>query len=78
VLLNGTVEARTDVVNNSKRICYFMIGDSPLVLLDLNPEWDQIVYVPVHSLRETMVLECMDYQNLTKVRAPIYFDEDIR
>ncbi|CAE6512911.1 unnamed protein product [Rhizoctonia solani] len=36
---------------------------------NLNPEWDQIVYVPVHSLRETLYLECMDYQHLTKDRS---------
>lgn len=50
----------------------------------LNPEWDQFIYIPVHSPREVsafrksfiydidprlkvMLLECMDYQNLTKV-----------
>jgi hypothetical protein len=27
------------------------------------------VYVPVHSLRETLYLECMDYQHLTKDRS---------
>ncbi|KAG8734045.1 hypothetical protein FRC12_018670, partial [Ceratobasidium sp. 428] len=36
---------------------------------NLNPEWDQIVYVPVHHLRETLYLECMDYQHLTKHRS---------
>lgn len=34
---------------------------------NLNPVWDEIVYVPVHSLRESLMLECMDYQHLTKV-----------
>jgi Ca2+-dependent lipid-binding protein len=38
-----------------------------LNLLDLNPVWDQIVYIPVHTMKETMMLECMDYQHLTKV-----------
>ncbi len=58
--------------------------------LDLNPVWDQIIYIPgafvcyvnallaksslpVHSLKETMLLECMDYQHLTKVRPLISF-----
>ncbi|KAF9513783.1 hypothetical protein BS47DRAFT_1343789 [Hydnum rufescens UP504] len=36
---------------------------------NLNPEWDSIVYVPVHSLSETIILEVMDYQNLTKDRS---------
>jgi len=34
---------------------------------NLNPVWDQYVYIPVHSLKENMFLECMDYQHLTKV-----------
>jgi len=34
---------------------------------DLNPVWDQYIYIPVHSLKENMFLECMDYQHLTKV-----------
>jgi hypothetical protein len=38
-------------------------------LVDLNPEWDQIIYTPVHSLKETLLLEVMDYQNLTKDRS---------
>ncbi|WWD07266.1 hypothetical protein V865_005363 [Kwoniella europaea PYCC6329] len=36
---------------------------------NLNPEWDQIVYVPVHSLRENLILEVMDYQNIGKDRS---------
>ncbi|KZO90442.1 hypothetical protein CALVIDRAFT_542695 [Calocera viscosa TUFC12733] len=36
---------------------------------NLNPEWDQIIYVPVHQLRESLLLELMDYQNLTKDRS---------
>jgi Ca2+-dependent lipid-binding protein len=35
---------------------------------NLNPEWDQIVYVPVHSLKERLILELMDYQNIGKDR----------
>ena len=38
-------------------------------MVDLNPVWDQIIYTPVHSLRETLLLEVMDYQNLTKDRS---------
>lgn len=36
---------------------------------NLNPEWDQIIYTPVHSLKETLLLEVMDYQNFTKDRS---------
>jgi hypothetical protein len=39
------------------------------LLIDLNPVWDQIIYTPVHSLKETLLLEVMDYQNLTKDRS---------
>lgn len=37
--------------------------------VDLNPTWDQIIYTPVHSHKETLLLEVMDYQNLTKDRS---------
>ncbi|KAF5377486.1 hypothetical protein D9615_005116 [Tricholomella constricta] len=36
---------------------------------NLNPVWDQFVYIAVHSLREHLLLECMDYQNLTRDRS---------
>lgn len=36
---------------------------------NLDPEWDSIVYVPVHRLGERLLLEVMDYQNLTKDRS---------
>jgi len=39
------------------------------LLVDLNPVWDEIIYTPVHSLKETLLLEVMDYQNLTKDRS---------
>ncbi|KAI0274871.1 tricalbin [Gloeopeniophorella convolvens] len=52
VLVNNTVQGRTEVVNNN-----------------LNPEWDQIIYTPVHSFKETLLLELMDYQHLTKDRS---------
>jgi Ca2+-dependent lipid-binding protein len=29
---------------------------------NLDPEWDEIVYVPVHNAKEKLVLEVMDYQ----------------
>ncbi|MCJ1321970.1 hypothetical protein MMC15_007315 [Xylographa vitiligo] len=36
---------------------------------NLNPDFDEVVYVPVHSPRERLVLEVMDYQNMTKDRS---------
>jgi Ca2+-dependent lipid-binding protein len=44
-------------------------GRTEVVNNNLNPEWDQIVYIPVHNLREHLLLECMDYQHLTKDRS---------
>ncbi|PON20466.1 hypothetical protein TGAM01_v210697 [Trichoderma gamsii] len=36
---------------------------------DLNPEWDEVLYVPVHSARETLTLEVMDEEKLGKDRS---------
>lgn len=36
---------------------------------DLNPEWDEVLYVPVHHTKEQYVLEVMDYQSHTKDRS---------
>ncbi|KAF7310594.1 hypothetical protein HMN09_00602200 [Mycena chlorophos] len=44
-------------------------GRTEVINNNLNPVWDEIIYIPVHSLRETMLLECMDYQHLTKDRS---------
>ncbi|OCH88587.1 tricalbin [Obba rivulosa] len=49
-------------------------GRTEVVNNNLNPQWDQILYIPVHSLKETMMLECMDYQHLTKDRSLGYVD----
>ncbi|KAK3070276.1 Tricalbin-2 [Teratosphaeriaceae sp. CCFEE 6253] len=35
---------------------------------NLNPDWDEIFYVPVHSAREKLVLEVMDEENTGKDR----------
>ncbi|KAK2462016.1 hypothetical protein APHAL10511_006479 [Amanita phalloides] len=43
-------------------------GRTEVINNNLNPVWDQIIYIPVHSLKESLFLECMDYQNLTKDR----------
>jgi Ca2+-dependent lipid-binding protein len=41
-------------------------GRTSVIDNDLNPEWGEIVYVPVHSLREDLLLEVMDWNNTTK------------
>ncbi|KAK5129911.1 hypothetical protein LTR08_002712 [Meristemomyces frigidus] len=35
---------------------------------NLNPEWDEVCYVPVHSTREKLVVEVMDEENTGKDR----------
>ncbi|KAK0208431.1 C2 domain-containing protein [Desarmillaria ectypa] len=45
------------------------MGRTEVVNNNLNPVWDQIIYITVHSLKETMLLECMDYQHLTRDRS---------
>ena len=36
---------------------------------NLNPDWDEVVYVPVHSTREKLLLEVMDQENLGRDRS---------
>ncbi|EKM83486.1 hypothetical protein AGABI1DRAFT_88463 [Agaricus bisporus var. burnettii JB137-S8] len=44
-------------------------GRTEVVNNNLSPVWDQILYIPVHSLKESFLLECMDYQHLTRDRS---------
>ncbi|KAJ7169501.1 C2 domain-containing protein [Mycena filopes] len=44
-------------------------GRTEVINNNLSPVWDEIIYIPVHSLKETMLLECMDYQNVTRDRS---------
>ena len=36
---------------------------------NLNPDWDEVIYVPVHSVREKLTLEVMDQENFQKDRS---------
>lgn len=36
---------------------------------NLNPDWDEVIYVPMHSTREKLILEVMDEENLGKDRS---------
>ncbi|KAL9099720.1 MAG: hypothetical protein Q9163_004819 [Psora crenata] len=36
---------------------------------NLNPDWDEVIYVPVHTQREKLTLEVMDAENLGKDRS---------
>ncbi|KAJ7785918.1 C2 domain-containing protein [Mycena metata] len=44
-------------------------GRTEVINNNLSPVWDEIIYIPVHSLKETMLLECMDYQHMTRDRS---------
>lgn len=35
---------------------------------NLNPTWDEVLYIPMHNTRERLVLEVMDQENLSKDR----------
>ncbi|EPQ28071.1 uncharacterized protein PFL1_04398 [Pseudozyma flocculosa PF-1] len=45
------------------------VSGSTIVNNNLNPEWNEILYCPVHSLRERITVEVMDYQNSGKDRS---------
>ena len=36
---------------------------------NLNPDWDEVIYVPMHSARERLILEVMDQESLGKDRS---------
>jgi Ca2+-dependent lipid-binding protein len=40
-------------------------GQTEAILDNLNPVWDETLYVPVHSLHEDLMLEVMDYNDST-------------
>lgn len=40
-------------------------GQTEAILDNLDPVWDTVLYVPVHSLREDLMLEVMDWNDVT-------------
>ncbi|KAF9568534.1 tricalbin [Agrocybe pediades] len=44
-------------------------GRTEVINNNLNPVWNQYIYIPVHNLKENLMLECMDYQHLTRDRS---------
>ncbi|KAF3921577.1 Tricalbin-3 [Arthrobotrys entomopaga] len=44
---------------------------------NLNPDWDEILYVPIHSNREKVTLEVMDAENIGKDRPLGQYDFDV-
>ncbi|WWC72638.1 uncharacterized protein I206_106602 [Kwoniella pini CBS 10737] len=61
--LGGKSDPYVRVMGNNR-----VLARTEVISNNLNPEWDQIVYVPVHSTRENLILELMDYQNIGKDR----------
>jgi Ca2+-dependent lipid-binding protein len=46
------------------------VDGSSIINNDLNPDWkSEILYAPVHSLKDRILFEVMDYQNNTKDRS---------
>ncbi|KAF1952858.1 tricalbin [Byssothecium circinans] len=41
---------------------------------NLNPDWDEVVYIPVHTTREKLALEVMDEEHLGKDRSLGYIE----
>ena len=41
---------------------------------DLNPVWDEVLYIPVHTPREKLTLEVMDFETLGKDRTLGYYE----
>ena len=66
--VEGTLGGKSDpyirVMGNNK-----VLTRTEVINSNLNPEWDQIVYVPIHNPREHIMLELMDYQNIGKDRS---------
>ena len=62
--LGGKSDPYVRILGNNKTLARTEVVDN-----NLNPEWDQIVYVPIHSTREHFMLELMDYQNIGKYRS---------
>ena len=36
---------------------------------DLNPAWDEVIYIPIHSPKDRLTLEVMDYEKMGKDRS---------
>ena len=45
------------------------VGKTVTFQNNLNPDWDEVIYVPAHSTREKFTLEVMDQENLGKDRS---------
>lgn len=53
-------------------------GQSEYIEDELNPEWNAIMYIPVHSIREDLIFEVMDYNDIQKDKSLGLFDFTLR
>ncbi len=67
--LGGKSDPYVRVLANNKTL-----ARTEVINNNLNPEWDQILYVPVHNPRENIILEVMDFQNIGKDRSLGYVE----
>lgn len=49
-------------------------GASERVNDNLDPDWDHVIYVPVHSMREDLIFEVMDYNDIQKDKSLGLYD----
>ena len=70
--LGGKSDPYVRVMGNNKTL-----ARTEVINNNLNPEWDQVVYVPIHNLREDIILEVMDFQNIGKDRSLGHVDVKI-
>ncbi|KAI5478145.1 hypothetical protein MNV49_005409 [Pseudohyphozyma bogoriensis] len=62
-LTGGKSDPYVRVISNGIVLARTLVIDN-----DLNPEWDEILYVTVKSPKDRYMVEVMDYQNTTKDR----------
>lgn len=63
IALGGKSDPYVRVMGRNK-----ILARTEVVSNNLNPEWDQVVYVPIHNLKQHLVMELMDYQNIGRDR----------
>lgn len=73
-LKNAVDVKNVETIGKSDPYAKVMVGSKTFARTEvcddtLDPTWDQIVYVPVHSLREKVTIELMDYQNMSRDRS---------
>ncbi|KEI37230.1 uncharacterized protein L969DRAFT_53729 [Mixia osmundae IAM 14324] len=81
---NGKDLKNVEALTGGKSDPYMRILHSGIIVArtmvvnnNLNPEWDEIVYVPIHSEKDKLVLECMDYEHNGKDRTLGQTDLDV-